>query len=491
MPDGSSQDDGQKKNPVSDVQNLLGFLLVGFGAILSFLGLRSNEVTTVLRNDAPQASLIALMLLFGVLAAVLTVAIEESATKKVSWAAVLGVVLVLLGVGAFVIYLIPAGAAVGVLSLVLGIVLVSFGMIVFLISTVTPRKFLDVLGIVLAVLAAVAFIIHFIAAHKVTGLILVLGWVFAPLAAIMLIYSFVIPRIRKGPKEIRAKQKVARAEEKEGRADQKAAEAEIAETTAEVATATAEVATAGAEQAATRNEGVASAQQKRTIAQEKLARAQEKLARAQEKIVKAQQDSLALHCWYDWQPTPRVPLTVVFILTSVMFIAISAYGGMRLETGSQLSSSAQVAANLSVSGADTTVQAHVTAYKVKNGSYIGVTILGLPATVPISMCGQVHLGPNTATCQQDPCGPKRLVQKCVIVMNGTIAPDVNGDVDDTLSFPVQSGEYQDIDVRANICSPSSCQPINVLGAKQYIKTEGSRVDVIMPTPSPTLKHRSR
>src|SRR5215467_1895573 len=50
--------DVQKDNRLSDVQNLLGFLLAGFGGVLSFIGLRSTEVTTVLRNNSKQASLI-------------------------------------------------------------------------------------------------------------------------------------------------------------------------------------------------------------------------------------------------------------------------------------------------------------------------------------------------------------------------------------------------------------------------------------------------
>ena len=67
------------------MQNILGFLLAGFGAILSFLGLRSTEVTTVLRNDPGQASLVAAILLAGVLAAVLTVVIDSDTTEKASW----------------------------------------------------------------------------------------------------------------------------------------------------------------------------------------------------------------------------------------------------------------------------------------------------------------------------------------------------------------------------------------------------------------------
>jgi hypothetical protein len=83
---------------ITDIRNVLGFLLAGFGAILSFLGLRSTEVTTVLRNDPGQASLIALLLLLGVLAAVLTVAMDS--TKNLPLPGAVAIVLTLFGVGA-------------------------------------------------------------------------------------------------------------------------------------------------------------------------------------------------------------------------------------------------------------------------------------------------------------------------------------------------------------------------------------------------------
>jgi hypothetical protein len=37
-------------SPLKDVQNILGFLIAGFAGILSFIGLRSGEVSAVLRN---------------------------------------------------------------------------------------------------------------------------------------------------------------------------------------------------------------------------------------------------------------------------------------------------------------------------------------------------------------------------------------------------------------------------------------------------------
>ena len=50
---GSGKDVG---NPLGDVQNILGFLLAGFAGVLGFIGLRSAEVSTVLRNELPKAA---------------------------------------------------------------------------------------------------------------------------------------------------------------------------------------------------------------------------------------------------------------------------------------------------------------------------------------------------------------------------------------------------------------------------------------------------
>jgi hypothetical protein len=445
----SSQISSQKKNTIGNVQNLLGFLLVGFGAVLSFIGLRSTEVTTVLRNDPGQATVIALILLLGVLAAALTVAIDDSEAKKVSWATVAGVAMVLLGVGALVIHSIPVGAAPGPSSLEFGFAFVVAG-----------------------------------------GALLVISW------------AIKIGVSTKAEKDARAHEKEARAKEKTARAQETTARAEEK-------TAKAREKAAGAEEKDSEKKKVASAEMKTATAQEETFRAEEEVARAQAEIAKAQEISIAKaqeksrgSRWRrDSLFAPLIPLTVIFILASVLFIAISAYGGMRLETDSQLSSSAQVAAGANTNSSGTTVSAHVTAYKIKDGSWVGITIWGLPSSVSITTaCNKVehYLGPNQATCQQDPCGPGpgRLGSECKIIMNGTVAPDANGDVDDTLSVPLQPGRYQDIDVRAVICSSSMCQGVNeVTGSNKYAPTEGSRLDIVIPTPSasasPTDTHYGR
>jgi hypothetical protein len=316
----------KKKNTISDVRNQLGFLLAGFGAVISFLGLRSAEVTTVLRNDPGQASLIALVLLVGVLAAVLTVATERTQNAPLPSAA--AIVLMLFGAGALVIHAIPIGEPSGTtLSLVLGLATVSAGIIILVISTIIT-------------------------------------------------------------------------------------------------------------------------------------------------FVKQRDETTAGSRWRRyWLLEPIVPLTVILLLASVILIAISAYGAMRLETDSQLSFSVQVAGSVTKNPSGTTVSVHVTAFKLKNGSWVGIRVTGLPNTFPLAVaCSRIHTGPNTAPCPNDPCA--YLQKSCQFVMGGTLAPDAEGDVNEVLSTPIMSDMFQQVSVQAEYCEP-------IVGCSPVIDS-GSRLDLTLP-----------
>jgi hypothetical protein len=128
-PPDSLPDNGMPGNPLGNVSNILGFLLASFGGFLGFLGIRSAEVTTVLRNDTKQASLIALLLLLGILAAVLAATTDNA--KKASLRSVVAIIILLSGAGASATFSIPAAAPFftlsRVLSLGIGIILVLTG----------------------------------------------------------------------------------------------------------------------------------------------------------------------------------------------------------------------------------------------------------------------------------------------------------------------------------------------------------------------------
>jgi hypothetical protein len=189
-------------NPWNGVENLLGFLLAGFGAVLSFLGLRSTEVTTVLRNYPSQASLIAFLLLLGVLAAVLTVAIDRDPDREISWTIAAATILALFGVGAFVIYAIPVGTT-GILSKVLGLIFISAGIIISVISlaiayfSLTGKRnkrlsWASVAAVILLILSVSAYDVHVIPVRAAPGVLTDLALVFGLAGLGILIISTIV-----------------------------------------------------------------------------------------------------------------------------------------------------------------------------------------------------------------------------------------------------------------------------------------------------------
>lgn len=303
-----------KGNPLSDVQNLLGFLLAGFGGVLSFIGLRSTEVTTVLRNNGPQASLVALLLLLSVLAAVISVAVPS--TAKIPLLRALAIFILLLIVGPIVVLLIP-------------------------IKNPQPLAVLVAMIVVALVIIAVA----------------VLVW-------------DTVPSNWRLPKPS-----------------------------------------------------------------------------------------------VNYRP---VPLQLIFIIASVVLIGGSIYGAIRLETVSQLNSDVQLGAQITKSGNDTALSVHVTASKVKDRGYIGISVVGLPSTVAITVeCGKVDVPLNGAPCSEDPCAYLRT--QCERILGETVTPDAAGDINQTINDTLIAGNFQDIHVQAVLCSSG--------GTCQSVSQAGSRLDV--------------
>ena len=64
-------------------------------------------------------------------------------------------------------------------------------------------------------------------------------------------------------------------------------------------------------------------------------------------------------------------------------------------------------------------------------------------------------------------------------MDGSVAPDASGDVNDTMDIPIEPGKFQDLDIRASVCTSSACGGAAKL-SKEPLPTEGSRVDVLIP-----------
>jgi hypothetical protein len=146
-----------------------------------------------------------------------------------------------------------------------------------------------------------------------------------------------------------------------------------------------------------------------------------------------------------------MPTQLVCIIASVILLATSAYGAMRLETDSQLNSSVQLSASIvqNTPGTDT-LSLHVTAFKVTTVGYVGIIILGLPDGIPIIRdCKPRIVYRYNAGCSRDPCA--YFYDKCKVIFGGTVPPDASGNINETLRDGIVTGKYQDISVQASVC----------------------------------------
>ena len=60
-------------NGIGDIRNLIAFVVAGFAGVLNLIGLKSAEVGVILRNDTVAVTVVAVILLFGVIAATVSV----------------------------------------------------------------------------------------------------------------------------------------------------------------------------------------------------------------------------------------------------------------------------------------------------------------------------------------------------------------------------------------------------------------------------------
>ena len=71
---------------VQTAQSLLGFLIAGFAAALSFIGIKSTELASILRNQETRIGLfVALPFLFGIIAAILSIFKGRATHRDEDW----------------------------------------------------------------------------------------------------------------------------------------------------------------------------------------------------------------------------------------------------------------------------------------------------------------------------------------------------------------------------------------------------------------------
>ena len=79
---GAAQFTPDGKNFVETAQSLLGFLIAGFAAVLSFIGIKSSELASILRNEEPFIGIVALAFLLSILSAILSIFNSRGARAK-------------------------------------------------------------------------------------------------------------------------------------------------------------------------------------------------------------------------------------------------------------------------------------------------------------------------------------------------------------------------------------------------------------------------
>ena len=94
--------------PWEDAKTLVAYLVAGFAAVVGFLGIKSQEVSTVIRNGGYVPSIVALTLVVAIVVAVMSVAMSDSLReKKVSGGVVLGVLILVGSLGPLWIVALP------------------------------------------------------------------------------------------------------------------------------------------------------------------------------------------------------------------------------------------------------------------------------------------------------------------------------------------------------------------------------------------------
>jgi hypothetical protein len=102
-PDGAAVSQAGGPGQVDQARGLLGFLVAGFAAVLSFLGIRSAELSAILRNRESLVGYVAIAFFLSILAAVISIYAPARRGREPSWPLAPGVASLLLvaAAGAF------------------------------------------------------------------------------------------------------------------------------------------------------------------------------------------------------------------------------------------------------------------------------------------------------------------------------------------------------------------------------------------------------
>lgn len=184
-----------------------------------------------------------------------------------------------------------------------------------------------------------------------------------------------------------------------------------------------------------------------------------------------------LPSFISWGNGPCDP-QLYFVLLSILFLTIAAYGALRLESASQASPFAQLDGTVTTVNSNSAVLSlTVASAKVPAPDRVDITVTGLPRTVNIkTLCNGTKTPLNSFSCTADPCSYKS--SACNSLVGWTIPPNETGAVQETLVVPFSPSDYQRLHVEDQLC-----QRANATQQCASVPPGGTHLDVAIPAPS--------
>jgi hypothetical protein len=159
----------------------------------------------------------------------------------------------------------------------------------------------------------------------------------------------------------------------------------------------------------------------------------------------------------DRRPRGGVSVQGLLVFVSITLTAVATYAALRLETVSQLdSTAAQLSADISESPAHASVVLSIDASKMANADRVYVRVTGLRRGTTIgAFCGSTRAD-GTLTCAEAPCFVKPHSLRgppsgCDVVSSGVYQPNADGSVQQTMTFPVSTAAYQRVELLGEVC----------------------------------------
>ena len=181
--------------------------------------------------------------------------------------------------------------------------------------------------------------------------------------------------------------------------------------------------------------------------------------------------------WITWSRKEFDP-QLYFILASVLFLTIAAYGALRLESASQASPFAQLDGSITaVNSSSAMLSLSVASAKVPAPDRVDITVTGLPRAVNVEkLCNGTKTPLDSFSCTADPCS--YVPSACNSLVGWTVPPNATGAVQETLVFPFSPSCYQRLHIEDQLCERASATKLCA-----SVPPGGTHMDIAIPAPS--------